>query len=340
MTGGVLFDMTLPRSQLMLENIMLRKQLMILRRQVERPKLTDRDRRWLVILASRIKNWRQVLLIVQPETLLRWHRELFRSFWRWRSKVTSRKPRVPQATIDLIQTMAKDNVLWGAERIRGELLHLGIKLSKRTILKYMRSVRDPRPSGQNWLTFMQNHGRDIWACDFLQTYDVFFRAMFIFVIIEIGSRRIIHTGVTRHPNDLWVSRQVLAAGDWDENPKYLVADNDAKFGQEFEKAVANRGIELQCTPFKAPKANATCERFMGSLQRECLDHLIILNEQQLRRVTRKYVRYYNEHRPHQGIEQHRPDGTAPPNLSEAVIDFEVKPVLGGLHHIYERKRAS
>ena len=114
--------------------------------------------------------------------------------------------------------------------------------------------------------------------------------MFIFVIIEIGSRRIIHTGVTRHPNDLWVSRQVLAAGDWDENPKYLVADNDAKFGQEFEKAVANRGIELQCTPFKAPKANATCERFMGSLQRECLDHLIILNEQQLRRVTRKYVR--------------------------------------------------
>lgn len=338
--AGILFDMTLPRSQLMLENVMLRKQLLILRRQIERPQLNDADRRWLVILASRLKNWRNTLLIVQPETLLRWHRELFRVFWKYKSRAKARQPRVPQETIDLIKTMAKDNILWGAERIRGELLYLGIKVSKRTILKYMRSVRDPRQSGQNWLTFMQNHGRDIWACDFLQTYDIFFRSMFVFVIIELGSRRVVHAGVTRYPNDIWVSRQVLAAGDWDDEPKYLVADNDRKFGQEFEKAVAHREVELLRTPFKAPKANATCERFIGSLQRECLDQIIILNEEQLRRVTREYVSYYNEHRPHQGIEQRRPNGTAPPEFDEAVVDFDIKPVLGGLHHIYERKRAS
>ena len=337
---GILFDITLPRSQLMLENAMLRKQLIILRRQIERPKLNDTDRRWLVMLASRLQNWRQALLIVQPETLLRWHRELFRVFWKHKSRTKSREPRIPQTTIDLIQTLAKDNILWGAERIRGELLHLGIKLSKRTILKYMRTVREPRPCRQNWLTFMQNHGRDIWACDFLQTYDVFFRAMFIFVVIEIGSRRVVHARVTQHPNDMWVSRQIMAAGDWHDEPKYLVADNDGKFGLEFEKAVAHRGIELLKTPFKAPKANATCERFLGSLQRECLDHLIILNEQQLRRVIREYISYYNESRPHQGINQYRPNGTAPPIVSEAVCEFEVKPVIGGLHHIYERKRAS
>src|SRR5690606_31356725 len=138
-TAGALFDMTLPRSQLMLENAMLRKQLIILRRQIERPKLNDADRRWLVVLASRLQNWRQTLLIVQPETLLKWHRELFRALWRHKSKTESREPRIPQEIIHLIQTMAKDNVLWGAERIRGELLHLGIKLSKRTILKYMRA---------------------------------------------------------------------------------------------------------------------------------------------------------------------------------------------------------
>ncbi|MEM9954982.1 MAG: integrase core domain-containing protein [Chloroflexota bacterium] len=338
--SGLIFDAILSRSQLMLENAMLRKQLIILRRQVERPKLSDEDRRWLVILASQFKNWRHALLIVQPETLLRWHHELFRAFWRHKTKTDKREPRIPQETIDLIQTMAKDNILWGAERIRGELLHFGIKVSKRTILKYMRSVREPRPSGQNWLTFMQNHGRDIWACDFLQTYDVFFRMIFIFVIIELGSRRVVYIGITRHPNDIWVSRQLSAACDWDNQPKYLVLDNDSKFGENFEQVAKHREVELLKTPFKAPKANATCERFLGSLQRECLDHLIILNELQLRRVTREYIGYYNDHRPHQGIEQCRPNGTAPPDLSEAVVGIDVKPVLGGLHHIYERKRAS
>ena len=339
-TTGFLFDVTLARSELMLENAMLRKQLIILKRQVERPKLSNSDRRWLVILASKLQNWRQALLIVQPETLLRWHRELFRAFWRNKSKTKTREPRIRQETIDLIQTMTKDNLLWGAERIRGELLHLGIKVSKRTILKYMRAIREPRPSGQNWTTFMQNHGRHIWACDFLQTYNVFFKAIFVFVIIELGSRRVVHVGITRHPNDVWVSRQVLAAGNWDDQPKYLVTDNDRKFGQEFEKAVAHRGIELLKTPFKAPKANATCERFLGSLQRECLDHMIILDESQLRQVTREYVNYYNEHRPHQGISQGRPNGTAPPEKDEAVCVIDVKPILGGLHHTYARKRVS
>ena len=185
---------------------------------------------------------------------------------------------------------------------------------------------------------MHNHGRDIWACDFLQTYDVFFRALFVFVMIELGSRRIVHIGITRHPNDVWVSRQLVVACDWDKQPKYLVLDNDNKFGEVFEQTANSRGIELLRTTFKVPKANATCERFLGSLRRECLDHMIIWNEQHLRRMTREYVVYYNEQRPHQGIGQAKPNGTAPPEIDEAVID--IKPVLNGLHHIYERKRTA
>ena len=146
LVSGAVFDLMQSKQQLMLENAMLYKQLIILRRQIERHQLTNADRRWLIVLASRIQHWRETLIIVQPDTLLRWHRELFRLFWKHRSKVKTRQPGIPKVTIELIQTMATDNLLWGAERIRGELLHLGIRVSKRTILKYMRCVRKPRVS--------------------------------------------------------------------------------------------------------------------------------------------------------------------------------------------------
>jgi putative transposase len=172
------------RQQLIAENRLLR--------QIAKPKLDRPDRVNLVMLAGRTKTWASAMLLVKPDTILRWHREGFRLFWRRKSRPKSREPRVPKATVELIRQMAQNNKLWGAERIRGDLLKLGIRHAKSTIQKYMRAVRQRPPRGQSWTTFLRNHGHRVWACDFLQTYDVLFRPIFAFFIIEIGTRRIVH----------------------------------------------------------------------------------------------------------------------------------------------------
>jgi transposase InsO family protein len=212
-------------------------------------------------------------LIVQPETLLRWHRDLFRLYWKRRSKASSHKPRVSAETIALIREMAKKNRLWGAERIRGEVLKLGIRVCKRTIQKYMRTVRTPQPRGQKWATFVHNHAAQIWACDFLQVTDLFFRPLFAFFIIELKSRKVIHVGVTRSPTDPWVAQQLREATPYGQVPKYLIRDNDRKFGSRFARVAKTSAIEILKTPYHSPQANAVCERFLRSVRQECLDHL-------------------------------------------------------------------
>jgi putative transposase len=197
---GTLTDLTKRKSELVAENAFLRQQLIILRRQSKRPMCTKRDRSLLVLLARATQSWRQALLIVQPETLLRWHRQSFRLFWKHKSKATSHKPKVAVETILLIKEMAKNNRLWGAERIRGELLKLDIHVCKRTIQKYMRGVRTPRPTVQNLLTFLHNHAGEIWACDYLQVTDLFFHSLLAFFIIELRSRKVIHVSVTKSPH--------------------------------------------------------------------------------------------------------------------------------------------
>lgn len=189
---GLLIDALRSRRALVAENALLRQQLIVLQRHVKRPKLTARARLAMVVLARFTSTWRDALLLVQPDTVLRWHRAGFRALWRRRTRTRTRVPRVPAGTVSLIERMARENRLWGAERIRGELRKFGIQLSKRTIQKHLRRIRPPRPSGQTWATFLRNHADDIWACDFLQTYDALFRAIFVFVIIEHGSRRIVH----------------------------------------------------------------------------------------------------------------------------------------------------
>src|SRR6266446_7081783 len=191
-----LADLARSKAELMTENALLRQQLIILKRQVKRPICTKADRILLVLLARMVRAWKQALLIVQPETLLRWHREAYRRFWRRRPMVRAPDLRISPETVALIKEMAVQNRLWGAERIRGELLKLGIHVCKRTIQKYMRSVRTPQPRGQRWATFLHNHAADIWACDFLQVIDLFFRPLFAFFIIELKTRRVIHVGVT------------------------------------------------------------------------------------------------------------------------------------------------
>ncbi|MCP4205914.1 MAG: transposase, partial [Shimia sp.] len=274
-------------------------------------------------------SWQQALVIVQPATILRWHRELFRIIWRRKSKLKRPQPRIAIATILLIQRMARENQLWGAERIRGELLKLGIRVSKRTVQKYMRTVDRLRHTGQTWGTFLKNHADDIWVCDFLQTYDLAFRSLFVFVIIELGSRRVVHVAVTRSPSDYWVAQQLREATPWAEGPRYLIRDNDKKFGQRFSTVALASGIEEKRIAYRAPNMNAVCERFLGSLRRECLDHLLILGERHLRRKVQEYVAYFNAARPHQGIDQRIPD---PPDQVVA-LDFSecevvAEPVLG------------
>jgi transposase InsO family protein len=315
---------------------MLRQQLIVLNRQVKRPQLNQGDRLRLVLLARMTEFWQQALHIVQPDTLLSWHRNLFRRYWRRKSKSEKREPRISLEIIELLKLMASENGLWGAERIRGELLKLGVKVSKRTIQKYMLKEHHNK-SGQTWATFLKNHIRTIWACDFTVVYDLLFRPLYVFVIMELHTRRIVHTAVTRSPIDEWVAQQLREATPWGEGPKYLIRDRDGKYGKRFA-AVAS-GIEILKTPVRAPTANSYCERLIGSLRRECLDHMLILNRRQLYRIVQEYIDYYNHSRPHQGIGQQIPEYLAENNpwpTSQPGRKITSTPVLSGLHHSYVR----
>ena len=337
---GTLTDLLRGKSELIAENALLRQQLTILHRQIKRPVYKKTDRLLLVLLARMVRTWKQALFIVQPETLLRWHRELFRVFWKHKSKGRSKKPRLSSETIALIKEMTANNRLWGAERIRGELLNLDIRVSKRTIQKYMKQIRPKRAPGQTWKTFLRNHAAEmsgVGACDFLQVTDLFFRPLFAFFIVELQSRKVIHVNVTRAPSDPWVAQQLREATPYGQTPKYLICDNDHKFGPHFARVASTSGIKILRTPYRTPQANAVCERFLGSVRRECLDHFLIFHEKQLIRLLQAYVVSFNQARPHQGIRQRIPDPPAlsapPPNQPSKVIAI---PVLGGLHYDYRR----
>jgi transposase InsO family protein len=329
------------KEELIAENMFLRQQLIVLEREVKHPKLKQRDRQILVLLSGRIEAWREALLVVKPDTLIGWHRQGFKLYWRKKSQGRRGRPPIAAETIALIEDMAVNNRTWRAKRIQGELLKLGIKVSKETVKKYMRRARKSLPPsnhGQSWATFIANHAGETWACDFVQTFDVFFRTVFVYFIVELGSRRIVHYGVTRSPGDFWVAQRVREATPYDEGPRFLIRDNDSKYGQCFTQVAKGRGIKVIRTPVRAPKANAICERFIGSVRRECLDHMLILGERHLYRLIGEYVTYFNHARPHQGLDQRIP---VPPEedvcrirgSDQRIVSY---PVLGGLHHDYRR----
>jgi putative transposase len=334
---GTVADLVRSRPDLVAENALLRQQLIVLNRTTKRPRLSRADRPLLVLLASRVRAWRQALLIVQPETLLRWHREGFRLVWRWRSTPRRRPPRVAPETIALIRRMARENRLWGAERIQGELAKLGLRISKRTIQTYLRRARPPRPAGPSWATFLRNHSAETWACDFLQLTYLLFRPFFAFFVVELGSRRVVHVGVTRSPTGAWTAQQLREATPEGTRPRFLIHDHDAKYGAGFDHLAAASGIQVIRTPICAPRANAVCERFLGSVRRECADHPLIVGERHLRRALAEYVAYFNRARPHQGLGQQTPmpaeAAAPPPHRTHPVVAI---PVLGGLHHEYLR----
>ena len=331
-TGG---DLVRSRAQLLAENALLRQQLLVLHRSVAHPAVTRADRALLVLLAGHVRAWRQALHLVQPATLLRCHRAGCRALWRHKSRPRPGRPPLPAETVALIRRLAAENPLWGAERIRGELGKLGIRVAKRTIQTYLPSPRARRPRGQTWATFLRNHAHETWACDFLPVTDLLFRPLFAFFVVELATRRVVHVGATRHPTDAWVAQQLREATPFDQRPKYLIRDNDGKFGAAFARVAATSGITILRTPIRAPRANAVCERFLGSVRRECLDHLLILGERHLRRTLGEYGTYFNRMRPHQGLGQALPAAlSAGTRRSEGPI--RAVPVLGGLHHTYER----
>jgi putative transposase len=334
LVAGFAMDLTRSRKELLAENALLRQQLIVASRKVKRPAFRPHERGLVVLLSRLARRWRDAVLLVKPDTILRWHRQGFRLFWRWKSRKPSKpRPRLSADVVALIRDMASSNRLWGAERIRGELLTLGIRVAKRTIQKYMRAVRSPSPPrGQSWHTFLRNH--TVWACDFLQTYDIWFRPIFAFFIIDVNAKKVIHVGVTRGPSEKWTAQQLRNATPFGRGSQFIIRDRDDKSGASFDRAAKGAGIRVIRTAVKAPLMNSTCERFVGSARRECLDHMILLGERHMKSVLDEYcLRYFNTARPHQGLGQRVPV-PAPRRTCSNVCKVIAMPVLGGLHHDY------
>ncbi len=251
------------------------------------------------------------------------------------SATAAKRPQVPEETVAL-KRMAAENRLWGAARIRGELLKLGITIGKRTMRRPRRGARRRAPRSQTGAAVLHNHAHDVWACDVLPVIDVGFRSLCAFFIVDLGARRVVHVGVTRHPTDAWVAQQPREAAPFGTGPRFLIRDNDGTFGAQFARVATGSRISMLRTPVRAPRANAIRARFLGSVRRECLDHLLILHERQLYRVLRAYRAYFNAARPHQGIGQQIPAMTGTAKTTHTAPPVVSVPVVGGLHHDYRR----
>jgi transposase InsO family protein len=320
------------RADLAAENLLLRQQLAVLTRPTrKRPRLRARDKLfWLLVRLAR-REWRRHLVVVRPETVVRWHRRGWALFWRWRSRLRPGQPRLSAEVRGLIARIARENPAWGAERIRGELLKLGVLVSKRSVQRYRR--RGPaRPPTSSWRTFLRNHRASIWAADLLTVQTAAFRTLYVLVFVGHHRRELVHFNVTSSPTAAWVWHQLIAATPWGRTPRYLVRDRDAVYGREFVERAQRLGVETLLTPIRAPRANAIAERLIGTLRRALLDHLIIVNEAHLRAVLSEFVGYYNRDRPHRALDLQTPEPFHPRSGGPV----RARAVLGGLHRVYER----
>ena len=324
-----------PRRQLLLENLALRHQLLVLNRTAGKPKFRNADRLLWICLRAVWSRWEKALVIIRPQTVIGWHRAGFRLYWRWKSRRVGGRPPIDPELIRLIRRIWGANPTWGSPRIRDELAKLGLQVSDSTIRKY-RPIR-PRSSSQTWKTFLRNHAKQIAAIDFFTVPTAAFRVLFVFVILAHERRKVVHFAITEAPSAFWTGQQLVDAFPFETPPKILLRDRDGIYGSDFVRRVAGLGMDEKLIAPRSPWQNPYVERLIGSLRRECLDHVIIFNERQLHRVMREYLDYYHCHRTHRALE-----GDSPvPRPVEKPADGNIieLPLVGGLHHRYTRQAA-
>jgi transposase InsO family protein len=320
-----------PRASLAAGVLVLRHQINVLRRNSpKRQTFSTADRLILVGLYRLAPTVLSALAIVKPETVIKWHRAGFRSYWSWKSRRGGGRPTVPPEIRKLIREMSIANPLWGAPRIHGELLKLGVDIGQTSVAKYMVRRRDP-PS-QGWRTFLRNHADGIAAMDLFVVPTISFRRLYGCLILGHGRRHILWFGVTAHPTAEWIANQVTEACGWEQAPRYLIRDRDRTYGEVFIRRLRSMGIRDRPTSPRSPWQNAYAERLIGSIRRECLDHVVVFGDQHLRHILLSYINYHNEIRTHLSLEKDAPISRAP-ELAGHILG---RPILGGLHHQYVR----
>jgi hypothetical protein len=323
------------RADLVAENLALRQQLIVLHRKTRRPRLKTKDRIFWLWLARSWDGWRESLIVVKPATVVRWHRQGFKYYWAWKSRHKGGRPVIDPEVRDLIRRMSRANPLWGAPRIHGELLKLGIDLAQTTVAKYM--IRQRKPPSPGWRAFLDNHLKDLVSIDFFTVPTVTFRILFVFLVLSHGRRRIVHFNVTEHPSAEWTGRQLIEAFPWDTAPRYLIRDRDKIYGRGFTRRIHALAIKQVLIAPRSPWQTPYVERAIGSIRRECLDHVIVFNEGHLRRILLSYLRYYHRSRTHLALGKDAPEPrkVEPPDIGP-IVAF---PEVGGLHHRYTRRAA-
>ncbi len=324
------------RRDLALENLGLRQQLMVLQRNSKRPQFKDSDRLFWVLYSRAADRWQKVLLIARPRTILDWRKNRFKKYWARKSRrKRPGRPRIDREVRELIRTMSRVNPTWGSPRIIGELAKLGISVCKSTVDQY-RTRRSGTPS-PTWKSFLANEASAIASIDFFTVPTATFRVLYVFVVLIHERRRVVHFNVTENPSARWTAQQIVEAFPWDSAPKHLIRDNDTIFGSEFSARVQGMNIKECKTAYRSPWQNAYCERVIGSIRRDCLDHVIIFNEAHLRRILESYFEYYHRCRTHLSLAKDCPEPRAivPPEQGR-VVAF---PKAGGLHHFYTREAA-
>jgi hypothetical protein len=319
------------KCQLEAENVALRHQVVVLRRRVRgRVQLTNFDRLFLVQLYRWFPSILKALAIVQPEAVIRWHRAGFRRYWRWKSRARGGRPAIEADLRALIRQMSIDNPLWGAPRIHGELLKLGLEVAQSTVAKYM--IKRWGPPSQGWRTFLQNHAPDIAAMDLFVVPTVNFSLLYAFVIVRLDRRALVWINVTYNPTAEWIARQLTEAFPWEGTPRHLLRDNDRVYGDVAQRRIRAMGIRDKPFAPRSPWQNCFAERLIGSIRRECLDHLVVLGEAQLRRILRSYADYYNKIRTHRSLGKDAPCFRPVHRIGNLASNA----ILGGLHHHYVR----
>jgi transposase InsO family protein len=324
-----------PQRELALENLALRQQLAILHRKTKRPKLIKADRAFWVALSRLWPDWQSALILVKPETVIGWHRKGFKLYWTRKSRNRGGRPPIDAEIRKLIRRMAIENPTWGAPRIHGELLKLGFEVSEATVSRYM--PRRRKPPSHSWRAFLRNHTKDLVSIDFFVVPTATFRVLYVFLVLEHERRRIVYFNVTEGPSAQWTGQQLVNAFPYDSARKFVIRDRDKIYGADFARRVRAMGIEQVLTAPRSPWQNPYCERVIGTLRRDCLDHVIVVGEQHLRRILRKYFEYYHGSRTHLGLGKDAPE----PRKRESIDGGKViaLPMVGGLHHRYARRAA-